>query len=156
MVDDLTYPRAGTEQPVERIAKVEIRLENGQREFMALREEQRAIRAHMEQQARDLAPKPLTRFQIVGFVAGPVLAVVVLLGGYVWNAARYPDRTEFNAAQQSTADALRAVDRRLNTIEGAQALQAKDLSTIGASADRNEHALDKLADKIERQLGKGK
>jgi hypothetical protein len=135
---------------------MEIRLENGQREFMALREEQRALRAAQDQQARDLAPKPLTRLQVFGFIAGPVLGVVVLLGGYVWNAARYPDRTEFNAAQQSNADALRALDRRLNAIESTQALQAKDLSTIGASADRNEKALDKLTDRIERQLGAAK
>jgi hypothetical protein len=158
MADGETYARAATEAPSERIAKMEIRLENGQREFMALREEQRSLRAALEQQARDLAPKPLTRLQVFGFVAGPVLGVVVLLGGYVWNAARYPDRAEFNAALQSAADASRAVDRRLNAIESAQALQAKDLSTIGASADRNEKGLDKLADRLERQLAatKGK
>lgn len=135
---------------------MEIRLENGQREFMALREEQRALRATIEQQAREHAPKPLTRLQVFAFIAGPVLGVVVLLGGYVWNAARYPDRTEFNAAQASAIEESRLVDKRLNAIEGTQSLQAKDLSTIGSSADRNEKALDKLADKVERSLAKGK
>lgn len=146
------FPRAPTEAGGERVAKIEVRLENGQKEFMALREEQRAQRATMEQMAKDLAPKPMSRLQLVSFVVGPL----VLLGGYVWSAARYPDRVEFNAAQGAATETARALDLRMNRLEAAQALQAKDLQTIGASADRNEKALDKLADKLERQLAKGK
>lgn len=146
------HPRALTEGSGERVARIEVRLENGQKEFMALREEQRAIRSTLEQMARDLAPKPMSKIQLAGFVIGPL----VLLGGYVWTAARYPDRVEFNAAQSAAAETARALDLRLNRLEAAQALQAKDLQTTGASADRNEKALDKLGDKVERALTKGK
>jgi uncharacterized coiled-coil protein SlyX len=152
MADGDTYPRAATEAPSERIAKMEIRLENGQKEFMALREEQRALRAAIEQHARDMAPKPMSRLQVFAFIAGPVVGVALVLGGFVWQAARYPDRGEFNAAQSSAVESARETEKKLLTLEGAQALQAQRLEAIGDANARHESALDKIDAKLDRLL----
>lgn len=142
------FPRAPTETSGERFAKLEVRLENGQKEFMALREEQRAIRATMEQMARDLAPKPVSRLQLLAFAAGPV----VLLAGFVWQAARYPDRTEFNVAQEAAVASARKAEEKLYQLESAQAVQAKDLASISGANERHETALEKIDAKLDRVL----
>lgn len=158
MADDSThYPRAATEAPSERIAKMEIRLENGQREFMALREEQRALRGAIDAMAREFAPKPMSRMQLFAFVAGPVIGVALLLGGFVWQAARYPDRVEFDAARAAADDAARSTERKLIQLESAQTLQARDVATVQSTTDRHDKTLEKLDAKVERLLtAKGK
>lgn len=145
------YPRPGTESGGERFAKLEVRLENGQKEFMALREEQRTLRAKIEQVERDAAPKPMSRQQIIAMIFGPLLVV----GGFVWYAARYPDRTEFDTAQQAAQEAARQTERKLFELEQRQALQAADLKTIAGSTGRHDTALDKIDQKLDRVLAKG-
>jgi uncharacterized coiled-coil protein SlyX len=132
---------------------LEVRLENGHKEFASLREELRLLRTKIEQVERDSAPKPMSRPQILALVFGPLLIV----GGFVWNAARYPDRGEFDQAQQAAEDAARQTERKLFALEQAQALQAADLKAIAGSTGRHDTALDKIDQKLDRVLaGKGK
>lgn len=147
-------PRAMTEG--ERFVKIESRLEAGQKEFGALRDEQRAQRAIIEQLRQEVQdvtrPKPMSRLQVFAFVAGPVLGVCVLIGGFVWQAARYPDRSEFNAAQGEASAAQRSTDARLHALENIQTAQQKDVASIAAAAERQERRLDKIDDKLDRAL----
>jgi uncharacterized coiled-coil protein SlyX len=146
------YPRAATESPEQRMtrlemdtARVNMRLENGQKEFMALREEQRALRGQIEQLGRDLAPKPLTRFQLFGFVAGPVLGLVLILGGIIWQAARYPDRAEVGLT-------TREMERRIGELEQKLGEQGRDVAALNGASERHEKTLEKVDAKIERLL----
>jgi hypothetical protein len=42
-------------------------------------------------------------FTTVGFIVGPLLGAVMVVGGIVWQAAKYPDRSEFRAATNDLA-----------------------------------------------------
>lgn len=51
----------------------------------------------------DLTPVPNLRgghWRTVLAIVTPLAGAAVLFGGYVWTAARYPDRTEFNALKE--------------------------------------------------------
>jgi hypothetical protein len=62
---------------------------SGMESFQNLREEQEEIR-------KTVVPKPMTRLQLFGFIAGPILVVGLLFYQFVWQASRYPDRDEFD------------------------------------------------------------
>jgi hypothetical protein len=140
----------------ERFVKIESRLEAGQKEFGALRDEQRAQRAIIEQLRQEVQdvtrPKPMSRLQVFAFVAGPVLGVCVLIGGFVWQAARYPDRSELNAAQGEAAAAQRSTTSKLYELDRGQLEQKKDLEQIKAAAQSQEHRLNKIDEKLDRAL----
>lgn len=63
----------------------------------------------------------------VAFILGPLLGALVVLGGIVWTAAKYPERSEFDAVKakiESTAldtavhkVRLDGVQTRLDSIE---------------------------------------
>lgn len=154
MPDSHAPPRAMTEG--ERFVKIESRLEVGQKEFGALRDEQRAQRAIIEQLRQEVQdvtrPKPMSRLQVFAFVAGPVLGICVLIGGFVWQAARYPDRSEFNAAQGEAAAAQRSTTAKLYELDRGQLEQKKDLEQIKAAAQSQEHRLNKIDEKLDRAL----
>lgn len=65
------------------------RFHSGMESFQALRLEQEEIR-------KTVVPKPMTRLQLFGYIAGPILAVCLLFYQFVWQASKYPDRDEFD------------------------------------------------------------
>jgi len=75
---------------------MEKRLSEGAETFSELR----TSVVNLRKEITDSAPKPLPRWQLLAFILGPVLGVVVLVGSIVWQAARTPNRDEFTKLQE--------------------------------------------------------
>ena len=75
--------------------------------------------------------------------AGPIIAALGMLGGFVWQASRYPTRDEF--------DTLRASVIR---IQVDQAVAATLATGAAKQADRIEKKVDELAQQGRKQIGR--
>lgn len=138
-------------QEWERVVRIEGRLESGQKEFSGMREHIRRIETQVADLREAAVPKPLGRMQLLAFILGPIIGVSVLLGGYVWQVAKYPNREEFNESVREQVNAQIALAARTQGVENRQALQAANLQTMDATIARLENAIARLADKMEKK-----
>jgi hypothetical protein len=77
------------------------------------------------------------------FVLGPLLGVVVMVGGLIWQAAHYPTREEFRAAQ----DTIHSLDRAVG-VQGAHVEALRDqVGAVKEQGSRIEQKLNDLARK---------
>lgn len=85
--------------------------------------------AELREKVEELTPKPKPPWPLLsfGFVA------VTALCGWVWQLARYPDRSEFESAKTEASQHLREIDSRLSSIN----LELERLRTQLAQKGRN-------------------
>lgn len=77
------------------------------------------------------------------FVLGPLLGVVVMVAGLVWQAARYPTREEFHAAEA----AIHRLDKGVE-VQGAHVEALRDqVGAVKEQGSRIEAKLNDLARK---------
>jgi len=101
------------------LEQVETRLDKGAQAFSDIRNE--------HQQLRDaVAPKPTPTWKVIAVG----LTVITLLAGWVWQAAKYPNRDEFDT-----------VRREVNTLKLDQVKIQKDIESIKASQERVEDGI---------------
>lgn len=72
------------------------RLSDGAESFADLRTSIVDLRKKIEESA----PKPMPRWQLLTFVLGPVVGIMVLVSSVIWQAARTPGRDEFTKLQE--------------------------------------------------------
>jgi hypothetical protein len=131
----------------ERVTRIEGSLENGRTEFSGMREHIRRV----ERQVEEGRVKPMTRMQLLGFVMGPVVGILVLCGGYVWSIAKYPDREEFNAVVHEIHDTQERLYDRIGKLEQAQLRQDAALGEASRDAARLEKTLTDRLDRLEKK-----
>jgi len=116
------------------------RLNNGAKTFT--RHERR-----MEDLEARLAPKPADKWKVAGVIIGVLLTV----GAWVWQAAKYPDRSEYTALQSRLDSLDDQLDSRIRLLREAQVdaatnamLTSRDLEQLAEGLQRIEAELDKL------------
>jgi hypothetical protein len=77
----------------------------------------------------------------LGFVLGPIIGAVLLFGGLIWQAAKYPDRGEFNDAKKAIQEMRETQIRTTAAVESIQG----SLQRMEAKQDKGiEQKLDAL------------
>jgi uncharacterized protein HemX len=74
----------------------------------------------------------------VALILGPILAAVGMFGGMVWQAARYPDRSEFNTARdraEAIAQNVAVMSARLEAVQQATAEVKAQIQRIETKLD---------------------
>jgi hypothetical protein len=131
----------------ERVTRIEGRLDNGNNEFSGLREHIRRV----ERSVEEGRVKPMTRMQLLGFVMGPVIGIIVMFGGYVWQFARYPDRQEFGAAVRELQEADKELKGQVDRIQQDALKQDLTLAESKRSLERLEKTITDRLDRLEKK-----
>lgn len=92
------------------------RLDDGARRFASLGRQ-------VEDIEERLRPKPADRWKMAGFVFG----LSVALFTWVWQAARYPDRSEYGALAARVEATTESIDAKLQSMRETQLKHASDL-----------------------------
>lgn len=104
----------------------------------------------LENALEQLKPKPKT-LQIVGVGFG----IVTFIGALIWQAARYPDRTEFDQAIRSLQHENRATAEVVNKVQMDSILMQKNIEAIQESQDREERNTDAIREKLDKLIISG-
>lgn len=56
----------------------------------------------------------------LGFILGPILGALVVFAGMVWQAAKYPDRSEFKSATNDLSSVKQDVAIQKYRLDGAE------------------------------------
>ena len=109
-----------------RLDTVDTRLDDGAEAFAK-------VRASIDDLREDQKPKPTPTWK----VASVAIALAAMVIVWVWQAAKYPDREEFNAMHGEVQELkLKQVEMQAN------------IEMIKASQDRSEKNIDKLLVRI--------
>jgi hypothetical protein len=93
------------------------RLNVGAENFTNIRRSQASLERELQEVK---TPKPIQTWRMAGFV----LTVVVMVAGWIWAAARYPDREEYNALERELRTLReQAIERHQDLREGDMAAQ---------------------------------
>lgn len=112
------------------------RLNVGAENFTNIRRSQ----ANLERELQDVkAPKPVQTWRVAGFA----LTVAVMLAGWIWAAARYPDRADYNALEHE----LRTTREQTN-------LRLQDFREEATKANTDRKILERRVIELEEQLRK--
>lgn len=95
-----------------------------------------------------LAPKPIPIWKIVSTATG----VFVFIGGLIWAFARYPDRTEFEKAQEKHEHKQEKLEGDLNHLRSEQVEIKTDQRLIKESMTRQERAQQAIDSKLDKIL----
>jgi len=76
-------------------------------------------------------------------IISPLAAGAAMFGGLVWQAARYPDRAEFEQVKAELRAAVTTYQNRAANMEKDIAVTAVHVETIQQSQQRIERKLDK-------------
>lgn len=90
----------------------------------------------------DLTPVPNLRpqaWKTVLAIALPVATLVAMFSGFVWQAARYPDRSEFNVFRDKVVDVDKAVSRQGDKLENLDSSVKEFKGTVTKQLDRIEN-----------------
>lgn len=147
---------------IERVAKTEWRAESidqrlsqGAEAFSDLRasigEVRKDIRLAHEKFQEAIKPKPVPMWRILGLA----FSAVCVAAGLVWMFARYPDREEFNKAQDVQREQVKALDGEIDKVKEKQTEIRTDQKLIKDSVVRQEKTQEKLETKIDRLLDMG-
>jgi len=116
------------------------RLDNGAERFSAHKRQLADLEQRMQ-------PKAADKWRVAGFIVG----VAVMVGGWVWQAAKYPDRSEY-AAIQTRIDALDdQVDNRIQLLREAQVDSATKTMLIGRDLEQLTEAVKRLEAELAQQ-----
>lgn len=120
----------------ERMAVAETQLLGGAKTF-------EEIRAAIGDLRVAVAPKPLSRFQLLGFILGPVIGTLVFVGTVVWQAARYPDRQEVDALREGLYSRQEGVEKQLEQLRIERVQMQGEFALMRATLQRIELAIDR-------------
>lgn len=118
---------------------VERRLAEGVQTFTDIRTELRAM-----------SPKPLSTWKVIGFILGPVLALLVLVGGFIWQAAKYPDRSEFEDAKKQIGEVQTRLTVDISAFKVEQVQLKSDVAATKDTVKKMDDKLDKLLERRQR------
>jgi hypothetical protein len=105
----------------------------------------------LEHTLDDLKPKPKT-LQIVGIGFG----IVTFVAALIWQAARYPDRGEFNEAIRALQQENSNTADSLHKVQTDSLVMQKDVKAIQESQDREEHATEVIREKLDHLIVAGR
>lgn len=88
----------------------------------------------------ELKPKPIATWKIASFA----LTIMLLVGAWIWQAARYPDRTEFNEARQATEAKANKVQADVQHLRMEQVKIQADIKAIKSSQARTEKGMGEI------------
>lgn len=113
------------------------RLNDGARTFSEITQTQKELH---EAIADAKKPPAVQWWKIAGLIA----TILILVITWVWQAARYPDREEFNRARQQTEDRAKGLDNGLNDLKLEQVKIQSSVQAIKDSQARTEKAVDEI------------
>ncbi len=158
-MDELSgpVPRLIEYQLSERIARLEWaheelgkRLSQGAEAFSDLRDSIASVRKDLvsahERFQEAIAPKPIPWWRI----AGVIITVLVLAGGWVWQISKYPTRDEFDRYQRDAQGASKGIDAEIRALREKQAEISTEQRLVTESAKRGEESIRRIEDKLER------
>lgn len=126
----------------------------------ALEHHEQATRQRLDQGAQhfskletaleNLKPKPKT-LQIIGVGFG----IVTFVGALIWQAARYPDRTEFNQAIRQLQQENSTTSADMHKMQMDSLVMQKNIESIQGSQEREERATDQIREKLDKLIGVG-
>jgi hypothetical protein len=93
-------------------------------------------------------PPPTPAWKITLAFAGIFVFVVTVL----WQAARYPNRAEFEGAQETTTQHLDTLRENINAIQIEQTMVRGDVNAIRNSQHRIERSQEMMADRLTKAL----
>lgn len=139
--DDLGERLIGVEHGLESLERrLGDRLDSGAQRFATINRQLEEIEAR-------LAPKPTDKYKVAGFV----LAVALALLPWVWQAARYPDRSEYAAFATKVENAGAGITERLQEMREIQLEAQADLRLLQQRVE----SLQKQIDQLQSQHPKG-
>jgi hypothetical protein len=116
-------------------------LKRGSEEFASHRAEHKAIRAELAAEIAGVRPKPASKMPYYAMA----LTVFLAFAGALWQAAKYPDRPEFNTARS-------ALEQRTQDLTLQATLHQRDISELREANKRLEQALQAAQSKIDQLL----
>ena len=133
------------------------RLKEGADSFTALRDsiqEQRealneAHKKWTKQWIEATSPKPINIKSVIAIG----ITIAMIIGGWIWSLARYPDREEFNAAQKSFETETRLVKEDVEEVKVEQIRLSNEVRYIRDSVERQERRQEQLDQKLDKALG---
>jgi hypothetical protein len=95
-----------------------------------------------------LRPKPRSPWTYIGALFG----IVVFVGSIIWQAAKYPDREEFQAANAGAGDKIERLQADFSALQRSQDQITRDVAAIQHGQTRLETSMDKIETKLDRVL----
>lgn len=115
----------GAEHAIESLERrLTDRLDDGARRFAA-------IGRQIEDLERQVAPQPTDKFK----AAGLVFAIAIAVGAWVWQAARYPDRSEYYQLASKVEAATDEFNAKLERMVEAQQKRSTDIALLQSTVE---------------------
>lgn len=118
-----------------RLAKAEWKQEQSDDRFRQGADTFQKITESIELLNEKIAPKPTSMLKILGLIAMFLGAVGTPTIALIWQAARYPDRLEFDATRREFAAAQKDVEIKIGTLATQQAVMTQQVSVVQASVN---------------------
>lgn len=87
---------------------------------------------------------------------GVIVGIIGMIVPWVWQAARYPDRAEFNEVKQEFRASEKEMSRELRDISTEQHVIKKDISYIKESQRRIEDSVNRVLEARHPRLMRGR
>lgn len=121
-------------------------LERGAHSFVELRQENRELRRELHDGIKEIkeaiAPQPLNAWGL----AAKIVPFVIVIAGFVWAFAKYPDRVEFTNKISETRSKVERVQEQVNALQleqvRAQSTQAQILKAVEGQGKKLDAALE--------------
>lgn len=137
---DLTERVIGLEHGLESLARrIGDKLDDGAERFAI-------IKRQLEQLEQSTRPRPVDRWK----AAALVVTVLLVIVGWIWQAAKYPDRAEYGSLATKVETAEAATRVRLDQLREAHIKTQTDVLLMQRRLDSIEAALQKLDDRRPR------
>lgn len=133
------------------MTKLEWALEHHEQAIKQRLDQGAAHFSKLEQSLEEMKPKPRI-LPILGVGFG----IVTFVGALIWQAARYPDRTEFNQAIQQLQHENSSTSSDMHKMQMDSLVMQKNIESIQESQDREERATDAIRDKLDKLLISGR
>jgi predicted nucleic acid-binding Zn-ribbon protein len=154
-------PRALDYQMSERISRLEWaheelgkRLSQGAEAFSDLRDSIGTVRADLtkahEKFQEAIAPKPTPWWR----VAGVIITVCLIIGGWIWQMAKYPDRSEFEKFQHEAQGAQKSIDEDVRLLREKQHEFSTEQRLLSDSVKRSETSMQRIDEKLDRLVNR--
>lgn len=128
--------------------RVEERLRAGTETMSRLKSSLDAVHKEAMESIEALRPRPTPWWKIASIAVG----VASVIGALIWQAARYPDRQEFEAGQERQSDNLDRVRGHVNEIKLEQVQIRGDVDAIRSSQARVEKSQEAISERLDEAL----
>lgn len=102
------------------------------------------VRQSIKDIHEQLKPKPIPMWKVASFA----LTIMLLVGAWIWQAARYPDRDEFNEARQTGEAKTDLVQIEVTHLKLEQVKMQSNISQIKSSQARTERDVGEIKSDI--------